>query len=289
MSENRDMALTPHVGSTLAASSRRSWTTTRDWTLEHTGIEPTGCFAAPSATPRLERNEVQVWLGNLHQGPERIEAFLRTLSHDEQERASRFRFGRDRVRFIAARGILRRLLGVYLGTASERVSFQYNEYGKPSLSGEFSSACIRFNVSHSAARVLLAFSIGREVGVDIEEVRPDLATEGIAEKYFSPFEVNALRSLPKNLRTEAFFNCWTRKEAYIKAEGNGLSRPLDEFDVSLAPGEPACLLETRVRERPASAWTLLSLDAGRGYKAALVCEGRDWRPTCWRWPDNGWI
>lgn len=251
-------------------------------------IKTLAFFATPSEMPALRCDEVQVWLGNLDQRPERIAAFLATLSYDEQERASRYRFEKDRVRFIAARGILRRLLGSFLGTAPERLSFRYSDYGKPSLSPEFSSARLRFNVSHSAARVLLAFSIGRELGVDIEEIRPNFATEGIAEKYFSAFEVNALRSLPNRVQAEAFFNCWTRKEAYIKAEGDGLSCPLDQFDVSLAPGDPASLLETRVHQRPASAWTMQSLDAGPGYKAALVCEGGDWRLGCWRWPDSGW-
>lgn len=252
-----------------------------------TGTEPSVCFVTPCEVPKLVCNEVQVWLGNQDRPPERIKAFLRTLSSDEQERASRFRFERDRVRFIAAHGILRRLLGILLGIAPDRVSFRYNEYGKPSLSDEFSSARLRFNVSHSGAKVLLAFSIDRELGVDIEEVRPSFAADGIAEKYFSAFEVNTLRSLPKSVQTEAFFNCWTRKEAYIKAVGEGLSCPLDKFDVTLAPGEPASLLETRVpHQRPATAWTMQSLDGGLGYKAALVVEGPDSRLNCWRWPDN---
>lgn len=230
-----------------------------------------------------------MWLGNQDQRAEQINAFFQTLSTDEQQRALRFRFERDRVRFIAAHGILRRCLGAFLETAADRVRFRYTEYGKPSLSVEFSSTGLKFNISHSGARVLLAFSIGRELGVDIEEVRPDVATSEIAERYFSALEVETLRSLPKSVQAEAFFNCWTRKEAYIKAIGDGLSCPLDKFDVTLAPEEPARLLETRVHGLPASIWAMQSLNAGRSYKAALVVEGHAWGLKCWRWPDSGAI
>jgi 4'-phosphopantetheinyl transferase len=230
-----------------------------------------------------------VWLANQDQRAERIKAFFQTLSSDEQQRALRFHFERDRVRFIAARGILRRCLGAFLETAADRVHFRYTDDGKPSLSVEFSSARLRFNISHSGSKVLLAFSIGRELGVDLEEVRPNFATEEIAQRYFSALEVETLRSLPKSVQAEAFFNCWTRKEAYIKAIGEGLSCPLDTFDVTLAPEEPARLLVTRVPGLPASRWAMQSLDAGRSYKAALVVEGHKWGLKCWRWPDSGAI
>jgi 4'-phosphopantetheinyl transferase len=250
-------------------------------------IEHSSHFASPCQGLKLLSNEVQVCLGNQDQPAERIEAFFRTLSADEQDRARRFHFEKDRVRFIAARGILRKVLGTLLERAPDKVRFQCSEYGKPSLSDEFSSARLKFNVSHSGGKVLIAFSLGRELGVDIEEVRREFTTEEIAQRYFSAFEVETLRSLPENVRAEAFFNCWTRKEAYIKAIGEGLSCPLDKFDVTMAPGERARLLKTRVHGLPASAWAMQSLDAGRGYKAALVVEGHDWRLKCWRWPETG--
>jgi len=230
-----------------------------------------------------------VWLGSQDQRAEQINAFFQTLSADEQQRALRFRFERDRVRFIAARGILRRCLGAFLETAADRVRFRHTEYGKPSLSEEFSSARLKFNISRSGSRVLLAFSIGRELGVDLEEVRRDFATMEIAQRYFSALEVETLQSLPKSVQAEAFFNCWTRKEAYIKAIGEGLSCPLDKFDVTLAPDEPARLLETRVHGPPAFRWAMQSLDIGHSYKAALVVEGHEWRLRCWRWPESGAI
>jgi len=230
-----------------------------------------------------------VWLANQDQHAERIKAFFQILSPDEQQRAQRFHFERDRVRFIAARGILRRCLGAFLETTADRVRFRYTEYGKPSLSVEFSSARINFNISHSGSSVLLAFSIGRELGVDIEEIRPDFATAEIAKRYFSALEVKTLRSLPASVQAEAFFNCWTRKEAYIKAIGEGLSCPLDKFDVTLVPGELARLLETRGHGLPASRWVMRSLDVGRGCKAALVVEGHEGELKCLHWPESGEI
>lgn len=228
-----------------------------------------------------------MWLANQDQPAERTKGFFQSLSPDEQQRALRFHFERDRVRFTSGRGMLRRCLGAFLGTAADRVRFRYTEYGKPSLSVEFSSARINFNISHSGSNALLAFSIGRELGVDIEEIRPDFATWEIGQRYFSALEVQTLRSLPTSLQAEAFFNCWTRKEAYIKAIGEGLSCPLNRFDVTLAPGEPARLLETRGRGLPASAWAMRSLDVGRGYKAALVVEGHEWRLKYLNWRESG--
>lgn len=246
-------------------------------------------FATRSPVPELRSDEVQVWLGNQDQREERIKALFQTLSPDEQQRALRFRFERDRLHFIAAHGILRRCLGTFLDVPAKRVRFRYTEYGKPSLSAEFSSAHLKFNISHSGSRVLLAFSIDRELGVDIEKIQPDFTTDEIAQRYFSVLEVEMLRALPKTVQAEAFFNCWTRKEAYIKAIGEGLSCPLEKFDVTLAPEQPARLLETRVHGLPASMWAMQSLDVGRGYKAALVVEGHEWGLKCWRWPESGEI
>jgi 4'-phosphopantetheinyl transferase len=132
---------------------------------------------------------------------------------------------------------------------------------------------------------LYALTRGRALGVDVEYVRDDLAGQEIAERFFSRQEVRALSALPADARTRAFFNCWTRKEAYIKARGEGLSLPLDQFDVSLTPGEPAALLGTRPDPQEAARWLLRELAPARGYVAALAVEGRGWRLRQWRWPD----
>ncbi|HKP10473.1 MAG TPA: 4'-phosphopantetheinyl transferase superfamily protein, partial [Blastocatellia bacterium] len=163
------------------------------------------------------------------------------------------------------------------------LSFGYSEHGKPSLAGSHSGD-LRFNVSHSHELALFAFTWGRELGVDIEWIRPEVAGEQIAEQFFSRDEVATLRALPPGRQAEAFFNCWTRKEAYIKARGEGLSLPLHLFDVSLAPGEPAALLRAAMSDET-TRWTMTALAPGAGYKAALVAEGRDWHLRRWQWPD----
>jgi 4'-phosphopantetheinyl transferase len=140
-----------------------------------------------------------------------------------------------------------------------------------------------FNLAHSHELALYAITRGREVGIDLERIRSNLVDEQIAERFFSPREVVVLRGLPTHRQREAFFNCWTRKEAYVKAKGQGLSIPLDQFDVSLAPGEPAALLSTQWHPQEASRWSLQKLNPGCGYVAALAVEGHDWQVKCWQW------
>nr|ASV46661.1 hypothetical protein [uncultured bacterium] len=151
------------------------------------------------------------------------------------------------------------------------------------LGEPFAGRGIRFNVSHSGEMALYAFARGRELGVDVEEVRRMEDGLHIAERFFSQAEVAVFRSLPEEIRDDAFFNCWTRKEAYIKAVGEGLSFPLHVFDVSLAPGEPARLLASRDPQQ-AERWSLRGLpDPAPGYRAAIVVEGEGWDLACWRW------
>jgi 4'-phosphopantetheinyl transferase len=236
----------------------------------------------------LGDDEVHVWRAWLDQPASRLPTLLDTLTLDERARAARFHFQRDRARFIVARGVLRVVLGRYLEIAPNRLRFCYSPYGKPALAEEFGGDELRFNLSHSDGLALYALTRGRELGIDLERIRSDLADEQIAERFFSPREVATLRTLPPDLRVEAFFNCWTRKEAYIKAIGEGLSHPLDQFDVSLIPGGPALLLCTRPDPQEASRWSLQELPLGAGYVAALAVEGHGWRSKCWDWspPDD---
>jgi 4'-phosphopantetheinyl transferase len=178
-----------------------------------------------------------------------------SLSLEERERAARFRFDRDRNRFTVCRGTLRELLGV---RRDQR--FVYGAYGKPMLAG----SALRFNVSHSHGMAMIAISRGREVGCDIERIDPAFVDDKIPERFFSPCEVAALRALPEEKQCHAFFRCWTRKEAYIKACGMGIYLALDSFDVTLAPDQPSALL------RGADGWSLYDIEAPDGYAAALV-------------------
>lgn len=220
----------------------------------------------------MTRATVTVYRAGLDVEPARLDSLYRLLEPEERLRADRFRFASHRCRFIAGRGMLREILARHLSIAEENevaaedVRFRYNSYGKPSLAA--SDLC--FNVSHSGGQALFAIARGREVGVDIEQVDRKFAQDQIPERFFSPTEVRILRGLPAGQQTDAFFRCWTRKEAYIKARGLGLALALDSFDVSLGPEEPAALLAG------AGDYSICDVPAPTGFAAALVAQGSDW-------------
>ncbi|HEY6338722.1 MAG TPA: 4'-phosphopantetheinyl transferase superfamily protein [Candidatus Sulfotelmatobacter sp.] len=232
----------------------------------------------------LGQDEVHVWRAYLDCGEASLRQFEGTLASGEKTRAQRFVFQPDRDSFIAARGILRELLGKYLNRAPAEVEFDYGPQGKPALRAESFEKLVEFNVSHSHGVALLAFAVGRPVGVDVELVRPAFAGKKIAERFFSPREVTELRSLPAAAQDEGFFLCWTRKEAYIKARGEGLQIPLKSFHVSLTPGEPE-----RLQAADSSRWSLRSIRPDKRYVGALVGEGKGWKLRGWEWRpgDNG--
>ncbi|MDX6502457.1 MAG: 4-phosphopantetheinyl transferase [Blastocatellia bacterium] len=249
----------------------------------HSG-NPASVWNSPPAKMLLrEQDEVHIWRASLQPSPDEIERLGHLLAPDEQSRASRFHFRKDRDHFIVARGILRSIIGRYLNTGPAQLRFDYSHYGKPSLRREFDSGSLRFSLSHSHGKALYAFARDRELGVDLEFIREDFAGEQIARKFFSTREAAQLRTLPASRRRDAFFNCWTRKEAYIKAIGQGLSMPLDEFDVSFFPGEPAALLSCRRLPQEVLRWSLQAIDVEAEYVAAVAVEGRDWRMKCWNW------
>ncbi len=232
----------------------------------------------------LPVGEVHLWRQILEQPPAQVQSSLKVLSNDEQERAELFYFNKDREHFIIAHATLRTILGRYLNTDPGRLNFRSGSFGKPYLAQESNPHDLRFNLSHSAGLALIAVARGRELGVDIERIRPEIMKDGIANRFFSPLETATLCALPDHLRTEAFFNCWTRKEAYIKARGEGLSLDPDKFDVSSAPGQPAAILGTRIDRDDISRWSMLELDVCAGYAAAIVIEGSVWQLKRWQLP-----
>jgi len=238
----------------------------------------------PSQPLTLPDDRVHVWRAFLDAPAWYKQDLYQTLAEDERARAARFHFDKDRNHYIVARGVLRAILGGYLAVQSRQLHFEYTTHGKPSLPSEFGGGRLRFNLSHSHGLALYAMTWGRELGIDVEYLRADFAGEDIAERFFSRQEVAALRTLDPALHVEAFFNCWTRKEAYIKAIGEGLSMPLDRFDVSLIPGEPARLLHTQGDPLEASRWTMQALFPGDGYAAAVIVAGHAWQLECWQWP-----
>jgi 4'-phosphopantetheinyl transferase len=190
------------------------------------------------------------------------------LSPDEMARADRFHFVNDRNRFVVARGLLRELLGNYLQQNPASLSFSYGQHGKPSLSGEYAASELCFNLSHSAGLAVYAIARGRNLGIDVEHIRPESAGDEIAERYFSAREASDLRTLPPEAKVEGFFHCWTRKEAYLKATGMGLQIPLESFAVSLLPEMPAKFVEG-VDPR----WHLAAYHPADRYVAAVVYDG----------------
>jgi 4'-phosphopantetheinyl transferase len=228
-------------------------------------------------------DEVHVWRVNLEAGPDRVGEFRKILSGDERERADRFHFEKDRVAFTVARAAARSILGACLEANPCGLVFQYGPQGKPALDGAAANSGLRFNVSHSGQLALVAVTRDREIGVDIERIRPLKAGDRLPERFFSQAEVKSLRALPETKQLEGFFTCWTRKEAYIKAKGGGLSVPLDQFTVSLAPGEPPALLDVRWDLQEPRRWTFANLYPEDGYAAALIAEGSDWTLKRWQW------
>ncbi len=239
---------------------------------------------SPPPAFHLTEVDVHVWRASLIQSEEKVALCSTLFSPDEQQRANRFIFDRDRQRFITARGVLRVLLGRYLALSPETLQFSYSEHGKPQLSIP-ENGDVRFNVSHSHELALYAFTRSRAIGVDVEYINEDRSTQAIAERFFSEREVEMFRSVPDDQRVEAFFNCWSRKEAYIKGRGQGLSFSLRRFDVSLIPGCPAELLDCREPGNGSpQKWSLKEINAGPGYAAALAVAGEaNWHLSCWQW------
>ena len=245
-------------------------------------------LSTPSWSPppdglTLGDNEVHVWRASLELPSSQVQRLQNNLSEEELERAERFHFQQHRGHFIVARGLLRTVLGGYLKTEPRRLRFRYGPKGKPELAGDASSRALRFNVSHSHGLALYAVSNDRQIGVDVEYIRPDLAGEKIAERFFCSREAATLRELPADVQQEAFYTCWTRKEAYLKAIGEGITLRLDQFEVSLTPGEPAVLLSINGDPKEASYWSLRELEPGPGYVGALAVKGHGWDLRCWRW------
>ena len=233
-------------------------------------------YAAPSSLRPPAAREVHVFCASLDAAGE--EEAVGVLSADERARASRFHFERDRRHFRVARGLLRRLLGLYLDLDPGAIRFAYGPAGKPTL---LSPGGLHFNLSHSGGVAVLAFARDRALGVDVERERPVPELDSIALRYFSAQEGADLRVLAEPERTRAFFRCWTRKEAFIKATGEGLTRALDAFDVTLAPGERARLRRVEGDPEAPERWWLEDLEPPAGFAAALALEGRPDRVARW--------
>lgn len=230
-----------------------------------------------AATPlALADKELHVWRACLDLSPALLQSTAGTLNANESERAAKFSVPRARERFTAGRGILRQLLGIYLGLDPEEVEFRYGPQGKPALSAAHNSE-VCFSVSHSQGMGLFALARGADVGVDIEEVKADFKGMEIAFHFFSEDEISELGKLPPGLVDKAFFECWTGKEAYVKARGEGLSLPLRTFSLRFVNREQILRDETGRR------WSCYALEPAAGFAGAVVAAGEGWTLKYYDW------
>lgn len=220
---------------------------------------------------------IHVWSFGLDLAPLDARRAESRLSPDERTRAAAFHFARDRSHFIAARGRVRELLAKYLGCAPAALRFALGSHGKPRLAGDLEANDLRFNVSHSHGRALLAVTRGAEVGVDLEQIRSDLDADGIVAGHFSLAERTAWQALPEARRREAFFHGWVRKEAYVKARGEGLSREPSRYTVELEPEALGRLLADELTSDAPATWRIETLLAPTGYAAAIAYSGPERR------------
>ncbi len=231
----------------------------------------------------LQQNTATIWILSFDEALPHLSVLESTLSKEEKDRSKKFRFDRDRNRFILTRGVLRRLLGKYLDKDPESIKFEYNAYQKPLLQG---NQLLEFNVGHSGGYAVLGFHRDTEIGVDVEYQKPELEPLAIAQNFFSSTEVKRLGKFPESDQITAFYRCWTRKEAIIKALGTGLSFPLDAFAVSMENDEEAELLETLWKVSEKQQWQMRSRRLDDEHLAAVAIRDlkteisfKTWEPT----------
>lgn len=274
----------------------------RDWPIGTGLTDPAPSWSPAPESPLLSSREVHVWRATLDLPRGQVAALAPLLAADERRRADRLRFEHLRRRYITGRATLRIILARYLRVGADRLQFAYDEHGKPFLAFPapvHPEDAIEFNVSHAEALALYVVARERRVGIDVERVRPVQEAAGIVARNFSAAERDALGRLPAAQDLAGFFACWTRKEAFIKAHGGGLTIPLSSFDVSVDPldaSPPTAqrLLASRIAPGDDARWRLCDLTPGEGYRAALAVEERDiggrdiggseWDLRCWEFP-----
>ncbi len=230
----------------------------------------------------LTRDEVHVWCVNLDVLDLDINCLKHILSKEENDKADSFHFKDDRENYIGRHVMLRKILCRYLSLEPDKINFRYGFHGKPSLSNYFKADKIYFNLSHSKGLVLYAMTRGRKVGVDVERVTSGIMDEQFISYVFSQKELSTIQSLPMDMRTNALFRSWTRKEAFVKALGQGLSYDLKRIDVSAALGEKSIISNQNCYAHSSCCWSLRDIELGPGYAGSIVLEGYNWALKCWK-------
>lgn len=229
----------------------------------------------------ISSNEVHIWRLLLNEHHSNIENIKQNLSNDELVKTEKFYFEKDQNRFIMARGMLRMILAGYLGTKPHELRFEYTPFGKPLLAENNDNKSIHFNISHSDNVVLYAITNNRNIGIDVERINDRIDITQVAQRFFSPGEINALERCKRENRAEIFFQYWTRKEALVKAMGNGVSFSLEQIDVSKVDGKalsPIRLLNTGT---DVSDWHIQDLFPAEGYTAAFAVKESDLAISYW--------
>lgn len=265
---HQDRGRGEHASARLATQSQSSW-------------------LSPPRRLSLGRNEVHIWCAALDQPDLLVGRLWLVLADEEKGRANCFRSPRDRTRFVVGRGMFRRLLGLYLEEDPARLLITYGPSGKPRLGYSYGGRdTLSFNLAHCRSLVIFGVARGREIGVDLEYTGVEMDYERIAECFMSPRELLEFRKMPSSLQREAFFRCWTRKEAYVKARGEGLSLPLDQLTVSLTSGNLPALLDVVGAPTETRRWSLKDFTPFADYAAAMVVEGHDWHLHYYRVQDE---
>ncbi len=249
----------------------------------NTAADPKINWPTPPALWSLGSRDAHVWAATLVQSAEGISRCSKTLSPDELDRAGHYHFDRDRRRFIAGRGLLRAILSQYLGREPGQLKFEYGLQGKPVLAECAENEMLHFNLAHSVDLMLLAVTRVCAIGVDVEQLRPLKDAQDVAERFFSASESDGLRALRDLEKPAAFFNLWTRKEAWLKATGEGIAESLNQVQVSFLGDEPARLISLFGDFKAGRNWLLCELTPAPGFVAALAVAVPDMRVSCWHW------
>lgn len=233
----------------------------------------------------LQTNEIHAWCAPLSLGRKTLDQHLSILDDQEKERAERFLAASDKRRFVKGRSLLREILSFYLQMDPRDIKFEYSEYHKPAIAN-YHPEHFEFNVSHSEDLIVIGISRSIPIGLDIESTNRSQKDLELASEFLSPGELALLQKVPETQKLEAFLNCWTRKEAYLKAIGKGLVDSLSEIRVNIAPGEPARFISLYGDKLEPKEWLLQSIQPAIGFTGAVACRQRGLRLACWRWPEN---
>ena len=240
-------------------------------------------WPARSDAAPLPDSEIHVWAATLAVPADKLASLAATLTPDETERAHKFKFERHRNRFIAGRGALRGILGPYLRANPADLRFIFSANGKPALAETFAGAGIHFNLAHTEDLALVAVTRVGRIGVDVEGVRPVKDVDDLVARFFSERENEAFQKVSDDQKPAAFFNLWTRKEALLKATGEGITRSLSLVEVSFLPGDPARLLAIDGDAAPAAQWSLRELSPAAGFTGALAIQAQEITVQRWKW------